>query len=1429
MGKILLGLVCLLASAGAAFGPASAQDEEERSTVIRFVEEQLSAPNRQIRLNGLRGSLSSNVSLSSITISDDQGVWLKIEEPQLVWNRSALLIGRLEIESLTADRIDYLRNPAPSEATPAPEAGSLRIPELPVAVKLEKLSVPSVHFGPTVFGLEAEAGVEGRVVLDGGSLDLDLDIQRLDGPGGSLKALAKYDGGAKTLALDVQLREPGDGIVAALLNLESRPPVALSIKGDAPIEDLRVALAFDVDGKSVLAGDLVLRDGPSGLQAQAELGGPLQTILPQSQRVFFGDTSQLSAAMLFPPAGGFILESASLESGSLRLTADAATLSDGFPKSLNLDFRLVPNRDGRVVLPVQYGARSLADARLSLHYDADRNDRWEGRFTLRDLRSPDLSVMDVNLVAAGAVTDIRDAAKRSLSFDLNGAVSGIAASDPALAAALGKTIGLAVNGGWTSGAPLQLALLQMTGETFNANASGSVSDLTFDGEIALNASDLTAFFALAGRDLGGGLSLTTVGTVLPLSGGFDLTVDGAAQSLSIGDDRLDPLLTGRTVLTGGVARTPEGLAFRDFHLSNPQMQADINGRFASDLADLKANARIKDLSVVSPRTSGLLEMDLELTGTQTPFDATAILRLSGGALADRRVDALTARFDGRTDGKELSGALTADGAIGTEPVSLAADLDALSDTFGVSNLTARIGATALSGSVQRGADGLIQADLTVDSDDIGGAAALLLAEASGALDGKVRLFADENGAQSASADVTARGLVYADTRIGGADIKAAITDLFGAPKIDAHLDGRNIVAAGIAISTVQANVTTENAVTRFDANAALATHATRIEASGQAVQEAGGTEVTLSTLGLTSDIANARLSGPARLRLENGAVQVSDILLSVGNGTIRVDGSAGQSLDIAVAIANLPLKIANAVRPDLGAAGTISGDIRVTGPAADPMASLSLSGSDVSARAVAEAGLAPLAVSVKARYGDGTVTVETARASNSQNVDVTASGTVPLQGKGLRLKVEGSAPLAVAQPLLASRGASVSGTARFNVTASGSLADPRAEGLLSVDGGSITDPLSNVKLTGITLAAGLSGDRISIRTLRAGLDSGGALSGSGSIGLSPLLPADLSLTLTDARYTDGQTFSATISGKLAISGNLLRDPLLSGTLELAKAEIIVPESFASESNLLTVTHVAPSQKTARTLARIARASPAPTPNARPSIVRLDITVNAPNRIFVRGRGLDAELGGTIRVTGPVTNVVPVGRFELRRGRLSILGQRIDLDEGSITLTGDLDPVLDILAVTQSGDVEATIRLSGRVSRLDVSFSSTPELPEDEVLARIIFGRSLDDLSPVQIVRLASIAAELTAGNKPSLVDGIRKGIGLDDVDIVQDADGNAAVKAGKYISDNIYLGIQAGSKTEATVNLDITDTLTARGSVDSEGGTAVGVFFEKDY
>ena len=230
-------------------------------------------------------------------------------------------------------------------------------------------------------------------------------------------------------------------------------------------------------------------------------------------------------------------------------------------------------------------------------------------------------------------------------------------------------------------------------------------------------------------------------------------------------------------------------------------------------------------------------------------------------------------------------------------------------------------------------------------------------------------------------------------------------------------------------------------------------------------------------------------------------------------------------------------------------------------------------------------------------------------------------------------------------------------------------------------------------------------------------------------------------------------------------------------------------------------------------------------------MQLDVNVSAPNQIFVRGRGLDAEVGGSVRLTGSVNDIRPVGGFELTRGRLAILGQRVTFEDGLVTLVGDLDPYLDFTARTDGDGITVFVNVTGRVSDLDISFSSNPALPEDEVLSRLLFNRSMGELTPLQLGRLAGAAAELAGGGGSSLSESLRARAGLDDLDIVTGEDGNLAVQAGAYVQDNIYLGVQAGAdgSSRVTVNLDVTDDLKARVSTGTDGDSSIGIFYETDY
>lgn len=1301
----LLAVLAAFALAAAFLAlPVRGQNDEaqERSRFLTFVEEQLSAPGREIRINGIDGALSSNGSIDEITIADDDGVWLRLTGAQIVWDRSALFRARLDIESLSAETIDWPRMPQPQDRPPSPEARALELPDLPVEVTIERLAIGEASLGEPLFGLAATLTGEGSIALADGSLDTSFDVTRLDGPGGSLRLNAAYEERSTELALDLQLQEPADGVVANLLNLEGRPPVDLSLTGNGPLDDLTVDLALNTDAGRVLGGGLRLQEVQGGRAFNADLSGPISALIAPAYRGFFGADSMLAANGTLPSEGGFQLDRLELESGTLTLQASAATAPDGFLTALDLNADFAGDDGASVLLPLPGEATRARSGALDIAYGATNGD-WQAVLGLDGLTTDALDIETVRFDLTGQSANLADADRRSLSFQGSGEATGFSAADPALVDALGRQIALRLAGDWQAGEPLSLDGLRIDGDAFTLAADGAIDAGVFDGQIVLDARTLAPFSGLANRDLGGALQLVARGTLNALSGGFDLDLDGTGNALQVGDEVADRLIAGQTRITGGLKRDAEGTEARDLQVRNNQLALRLDGTLSSTAADLLLQAQLANLGDVNPGASGAANLNATVEGEGGPLSLNATLAVPEGRVYEQALRDATLTLSGLLDEDIFSGALIGSGQFGSAPINLSADLVAGPDTRQIAGLRLDTQGATLTGDVRQSVDtGLLDGAVALNATNIRTLALLALQDASGAVNADITLQPAADG-QAISATGSASDAAFGDIRLGAARFDVDVRDAFGTPQITGTINGERLRAGEIAVANLQA----------------------------------------------TSQ--------------------------SSGAFSVAADGITA---------------------PQLRAAGLSSAQLRADG-----------------------------------RYASNVIDLSSATLNAGQGVEATASGRIPLGGSGLDLAVRGAVPLGLAERFVADRGLQASGLATVDARVTGNLDTPQIAGSVSVAGGQLVDPASGVRLTDLTLAARLDGEAAIIERASAQVRSGGTINVSGSVGLGDGLPADLRIGLDGVRYADGTLIVTTVDGDLAVTGPLARAPLLAGTINVRETEIQIPSSFDSAAGLIEVEHIAPSDRVRATFER-ARGANGGGGNRQSGVaLGLNVLVSAPNQIYVRGRGVNAELGGQVRLTGTTNAVQPVGAFELLRGRFDILGQRIALSEGSITLVGDLDPFLNIVARTTGDAISVVIAVRGRISDPELTLSSEPELPQDEVLARLIFDRGLNELSPLQIAQLAFAANELAGNSQGSLLGDLRDGLGLSDLDVITDDEGNPAVRATQYVQENVYVGVEASTAGQArtTINLDVTEDITARGSVGSDGESSLGIFFERDY
>jgi translocation and assembly module TamB len=351
------------------------------------------------------------------------------------------------------------------------------------------------------------------------------------------------------------------------------------------------------------------------------------------------------------------------------------------------------------------------------------------------------------------------------------------------------------------------------------------------------------------------------------------------------------------------------------------------------------------------------------------------------------------------------------------------------------------------------------------------------------------------------------------------------------------------------------------------------------------------------------------------------------------------------------------------------------------------------------------------------------------------------------------------------------------------------------DGHIEIVDGRFEDKLTGVTLVDLDARLDIDDRGVTIERFTASGPRGGRLSATG--GSANPREGRVAVSVDDMRVVDRPDARARGSGELALEWEGLHSTL-SGALEIVEADIDVAASPEAGIPTLDVIEI----NDPEALDQFGEEG-APQRNGSTT---LDVRLTAPGRVFTRGRGVEAEWSLDLRLDGTARNPRLYGEARAVRGTLALSGQPFEIEDARIVFDGDpMDARIDLTATRDTADLAARIRLVGTARAPEVSFTSEPPLPEDEILPQVLFGRSVEDLSALEAAQLAASLAALSGRASLDLVGAARAAAGLDRFNVRQDEGGGFLVAGGVYLTRDVYVEVartgigQAQTRVEWTM------------------------------
>lgn len=224
---------------------------------------------------------------------------------------------------------------------------------------------------------------------------------------------------------------------------------------------------------------------------------------------------------------------------------------------------------------------------------------------------------------------------------------------------------------------------------------------------------------------------------------------------------------------------------------------------------------------------------------------------------------------------------------------------------------------------------------------------------------------------------------------------------------------------------------------------------------------------------------------------------------------------------------------------------------------------------------------------------------------------------------------------------------------------------------------------------------------------------------------------------------------------------------------------------------------------------------------------VDLDLNLGDQFRFKGQGADVLMTGHVKLRSTPANpdIQANGTVKISKGTYLFYGQTLTIQRGLVTFLGPLDdPSVNILANRTINSTEVGVEVSGTLADTRARLVSSPEMPDEEKLAWMLFGRSTAELSGNDISSIAGAASLLLSSDQGRK---FTERFGIDSVNVGAvgtNAKGGSGtyVGVGKQITDKFGVAYEQGIDTISSI-LRVTWSLSRSWQVGLRGGTANGI------